>query len=209
MIIFDIYTQSLSCHFDITLVVDLKEYFFEDMDGFHCFQLTIASATYEGKKEKRRVNKRIYGQEFRPSTVIYQLFVLTKEKLGVVYGAEFEITHNSTGIKMQLIGTKQIFFSKACISDYDWNEVKKSIAIPFFDVSGQIKGCQFILKRNKHKFTLINLLDQNRNNLFTYESDIFFIGYKKFNLIKNDENHYLTVISSRIKSNIIKKQLLD
>ena len=55
----------------------------------------------------------------------------------------------------------------------------------------------------------MNLLDQDRNNLFTYESDVLFIGYKKFNLIKNDEDHYLTVISSRIKSSILKQQILD
>ena len=56
---------------------------------------------------------------------------------------------------------------------------------------------------------MINLLDQDRNNLFTYESDVFYIGYKKFSLIKNDETHFLTVISSRLKAKIVKSKIFD
>lgn len=58
--------------------------------------------------------------------------------------------------------------------------MRQSQAVPFYDISGSIKGCQYILKTSGKAsggkapagHSVLNLLDQDINNLYTYESRV-------------------------------------
>jgi hypothetical protein len=54
---------------------------------------------------------------------------------------------------------------------------------------------------------LINLLDQDSNNLYIYQSEIAQFGFKKFILSKHDASQYMIVISSRIRDHLIRDNI--
>ena len=78
--------------------------------------------------------------------------------------------------------------SKRCIQVSDWNHVKNSQAVPFYDYSGSIIGCQFILKQNTKDHKFLNLIDQRANNIYSFSSNIVHVGLKEFILSKEDPN---------------------
>ena len=61
---------------------------------------------------------------------------------------------------VQLIGEKQIFMSNKCIKNTNWNYLKKSIIVPFFDEEHVQQGCQCILQHSRDHRTKLNLIDQ-------------------------------------------------
>lgn len=66
------------------------------------------------------------------------------------------------------------------IRDSKWNELIHSQVIHFTDHSNKVLGCQLILKHDKNKLSTINLIDDIYNNLYTYQSQIAYVGQKRF-----------------------------
>ena len=75
-----------------------------------------------------------------------------------------------------MIGQKQIMLSQALIKNSNWADLIFSQVIPFTDHSDKILGCQLVLKHDKTRLSSVNLIDDIYNNLYTYKSQIAYIG---------------------------------
>ena len=62
---------------------------------------------------------------------------------------------------------------------------------------------------NRETKTFLNLIDQEVNNLFSYESNIIKIGSKRFELNKDDYEDFLIVVAARINEEVVQKNILD
>ena len=80
---------------------------------------------------------------------------------------------------------------------------------------GAILGNQLVLKHDivnngkEDLFSLINLIDDRYNNLYTYESQILRVGKKKFLVDEKDITNYLYVISARIRDDVVALNQFD
>ena len=67
-----------------------------------------------------------------------------------------------------------------------------------------------ILKRdaNQTSAVILSLVDQEGNNIYKYESDVCFLGNKKFELDSDSHGQFATVISSQLRHTLIKNKTL-
>lgn len=144
------------------------------------------------------------------------MFTLYIETLGRIQIQEFLVKQMEkpdavTGLNytVQLVGQKNIFLSNKCIKLTNWNYLKQSIIIPFVDEEHTQQGCQVILQHDRSRKTYLNLIDQQINNLYSYESNIVKIGSKRFELSKEDYEDFLVVVAAKINHDVIEKNILD
>lgn len=117
---------------------------------------------------------------------------------------EFIINHSAQSVRIYFIGMKMIIISRKCIQVSDWNDVKNSKAIPFYDEQGCTKGCQFVYKHNQKDLVFLNLLDQDKNNQYSYQSQNVSLGQKKFYLNEDDPSLFLWVLSVQLRKELVK-----
>lgn len=145
----------------------------------------------------------------------FQVFTFYIETLGRVQVQEFIIKQmkKSTGYgyyyQFQLVGQKQIFFSNKCIKMTNWNYLRKSTIIPFLDDENVQQGCQIIMMHDRKRKTYLNLIDQEMNNIYTYESNIVKIGSKRFEVNRDDYEDYIIVVAAKINDEVVDLNLLD
>ena len=108
-----------------------------------------------------------------------------------------------------MIGKKQIMLSQALIKNSNWSDLIFSQVIPFTDHSDKILGCQLVLKHDKTRLSTVNLIDDIYNNLYTYKSQIAYVGQKRFQINKSDPSEFVIVISAKMCENIIQMNLFD
>jgi len=53
----------------------------------------------------------------------------------------------------------------------------------------------------------LNLLDQELNNIYTYESNISKIGYKKFEINSEDHSENIIVVAAKLNEEIISRTI--
>ena len=167
MMVYDIFQRKLVGHISLQTEATLSKYLYEDDSGFNCFNICRVSDIVEEKVKKRAKG---YNKGFRSQKTKFQLFILFKENIGIIMVQEFLIHHSVKKVEIFLIGMKLIIISKKCIQVSDWNDVKNSKAIPFYDEQGCTKGCQFVYKHNQKDLVFLNLLDQDKNNQYSYQS---------------------------------------
>lgn len=138
LIVFDIYNNSLGEYISINQTPKNENYIYEDEDGYNVFMLCRTS-------EPQMLSGKAYTNPIDIQSARFQVFVLYTEKIGRIQAEEFLISHKKTGVVTQVIGQKQLLFSKKIIQECDWTNIRKSQALPFYDNMGQIKGCQMIL----------------------------------------------------------------
>lgn len=87
--------------------------------------------------------------------------------------------------------------------------LKYSRAVPAYDEKhnpAAIKGCKLLFLKdivNIKNLLLINFLEQDLNNVYTFQSDLAFMGQKKYILDMNDPQQYVLVVSSLLKQEVI------
>lgn len=99
--------------------------------------------------------------------------------------------------------------SHECIQKIDWSYFMKSQLIPFIDEELKTQGCQLLMKLSSKHCAFINLLDNYKNNLCSYRSDIAEFGYKRFELAQDDSDVYLMVITVNILDSVIDDNLFE
>jgi hypothetical protein len=81
------------------------------------------------------------------------------------------------------IGEKQLLFSQEMMEACDYKYVQKSQIIPF-KIKGtrkyEIIGCQFVINMNRDRIQMLNLIEEQYQNLYNYQSKIIKIGQVKF-----------------------------
>jgi hypothetical protein len=102
-----------------------------------------------------------------------------------------------------------MLMSKKLIQESDWMNIKHSQVVPFYDVTGSVKGCQYIFKNSSTEHSVLNLLDQDINNIYSYQSQVAQIGQKKFMLRKSDNGAFIVVISSCLRQELIDHDILE
>jgi len=99
--------------------------------------------------------------------------------------------------------------SKKIIHISDWNFLEDSCFIPFVDNDFQQQGCQIVFYHSDKRTTYLNLLDQDVNNIYTYESNISKIGYKKFEMNSQDHNENIVVVAAKLKESVISRAVFS
>lgn len=116
----------------------------------------------------------------------FALATYYNERLGWIqfqtYAISQQITNSNTACKakIQIVGHQQIFFSTQMIQKEDFDYIRYSQLIPWHDGKGEIKGCQLIwyseTQGKSFENSVINLLDQDVNNIYDYQSQIVSVG---------------------------------
>jgi len=119
--------------------------------------------------------------------------------------------HNK--LKVDLIGQKHILLSSEMIQASNFEYLTNSEAVSFFVKKGadkmEVKGCQLFLQKNQGDYCVINLLDQELNNLFMYQTSAVFLGWKTFELHPENNTHYAMVVSVLLREKFIYKDTFD
>lgn len=105
-LIYDILENRLSSPACINPARRSLKYIYEDEQGYNCFSLCRTSDVNEEESKVRPKRSGIKRQ-----TAKYQLFMLFSEKVGIIEGQEFLITHDKE-MRLQQIGKKEIILSK-------------------------------------------------------------------------------------------------
>ena len=150
MMIFDIYKGVIAEPDPINPSKVNQKYVYVDKQGFNCFSICRTSEILEERISDGSL-LRIRQQ------AKYQLQTLYTEKLGRIHCQEFLITHDNAGADQQMVGQKQILFSKKLIQDVDWQFLQKTQSVPFYDAEGRVKGCQLVLQKGYDEFSHVNL----------------------------------------------------
>ena len=89
------------------------------------------------------------------------------------------------------------------------DHLKNSQAVPFYDECKAIKGCQYILFNKPNDYSVINLLDADKNNVYTYKTEVVCMGSKKYELHETDTQQYAMVISACLRSKLVKERVFE
>jgi len=58
-------------------------------------------------------------------------------------------------------------------------------------------------------YSVINLLDQDKNNIYTYATEVVCVGSMKYELDTDDRDQYAMVISSVLRHEFIDKKVFE
>ena len=87
--------------------------------------------------------------------------------------------------------------------------MRQSVIIPFIDEDHIQQGCQCILLHSQDRKTMLNLIDQEINNLYSYESEIIKMGSKRFELSQDDHEDFIVVVSAKICDKVTAMEMFN
>lgn len=228
LLIYDIGTQSVIEKMNVNPDLRSQSFMYVDDLGYNCFKIARSSILNERKELPQKST--LQAQTLQ--SIKFKIFTIYIETLGLIQAQEILITESivdqesqqrddeelledkeastvAISYELQLVGIQQMMMSNNCIKSTNWNFLKASYVIPFLDENQRFQGCQFIMVTNKNKKTMINLIDQQMNNLYTYESDLACVGQKRLELTRETCDEFLILISVKLRDSVLKKNILD
>jgi hypothetical protein len=79
----------------------MMQYIYEDDNGYNVFQLCRTSDIIEEDIFKWYSKRGGLPRDMKKQTAKYQVFSLSKEKLGIIHGLEFLISFSNQGVRLQ------------------------------------------------------------------------------------------------------------